>query len=97
MEEISLYEEKKTDILAILSLVGGIMSLVGGILLWLPSFLGIVSFVLGFLSLSNIKKNDSLEGKGLAITGIITSCIALFIAILPLIIIIIALLIGSSA
>ena len=76
MEE-EYYEEPKTSGLAITSLVLGILSCLGlFLLLGIPPILGVV---FGIISLGKIKKSDGLiQGKGLAIAGIITSCMSFF-------------------
>lgn len=68
--------EKKTNTMALLSLIFAIT----GILLF-PLFL-IASIIVGFIGLSQIKKNpEKYKGKGLAIAGIIISFAVLFLLI----------------
>lgn len=72
----------KTSGLAIASLVLGIFSLVVG---WIPIFGWIfisLTLVFGFVALSKIKKDEKVEGKGLAIAGIILAAIPLVVTIL---------------
>jgi hypothetical protein len=76
--------------LAIASFVLGILSVLMG---FIPVFgwaLIILTLIFGFISLSQIRKNNHLRGKGLAITGLVLGFIAvlislvLFIAIISL-------------
>ena len=63
----------------ILSFVGIFMTLCClpiGLILLVPSL------VLGCVALSQINKNNDMQGKGMAITGIVVSCVGF--AILPL-------------
>ena len=71
--------EKKNDKFTIWSLVLGIISLVG------LFFVGIPAVICGHFGLSRIKKNPSLGGKGLAITGLITGYISSLIFMLALV------------
>ncbi|MBN1524998.1 MAG: DUF4190 domain-containing protein [Spirochaetales bacterium] len=68
----------KTDGMAVASLVLGII----GILCC--QFTGIIGLILGIVSMSNMKKNPALQGKGVAIGGIITSAVAILILILAI-------------
>lgn len=66
----------KNSGLAIASLVLGITSLLLGFAF------GIVAIVLGFIAISKINKEPELEGKGMAITGIILGFISFWTIIL---------------
>jgi len=57
----------KISAAAVASLALGIISLV-----FLGLFAGIPAVICGHVSLSNIKKNSILTGKGMAIAGLIT-------------------------
>ena len=73
--------EKKTSGFAITSLILGIISLFLG---WIP-LLGwimiVLSILFGIIALFKISKNNTLQGKGLAIAGIILGAISLIIVI----------------
>lgn len=56
---------QKTSGLAVASLIIGIVALCAG-----P--LGVLAVVFGHLALSKIKKNETLEGRGLAVAGLVT-------------------------
>ena len=66
--------------IATASFVLSISGVVGfNILFLLPSILGII---FGFTALKKIKKNPKLEGKGLAIAGIIIGFVALIMTLI---------------
>jgi|FLOH01.1.fsa_nt_gi uncharacterized membrane protein len=68
--------------MAIASFVLGIVSL---LLFWIP-ILGWILFVLaivfGFIALNQLKKNKKQEGKGFAMTGLITGFVSLALSII---------------
>lgn len=70
-----------TDPLAICSLVFGILGMIccGSLIL------SIAAAVCGHISLSNTKKNPSLEGRGLAIAGVVLGYVGLAIGVIWLI------------
>lgn len=71
---------EKNSGMAIASLVLGICSV---ILFWVPVLdiiLSVLAVVLGFVSLNEIKKKK-LEGRGMAIAGIITGFVGMFLFI----------------
>jgi len=74
--------EKKTSGKAIASLVLGIIAL----LLWWVPLLGwvpiVLSIIFGFGALKQIKNNSEVEGKGLAIAGIVMGFLAMVPAVL---------------
>lgn len=69
--------DKKYYGLSIASLVLGICSLFLGFIPILGWAIIVLAIVFGFISLSKIKHNEYLKGKGLAITGIILSFVSL--------------------
>lgn len=66
--------------LAIVALVSGIISLPG--LFICCGFIGLVPVITGHLALSEIRKNPSLAGKGIAKAGLIMGYITLGISLL---------------
>jgi hypothetical protein len=73
---------RKTNGMAIASLVTGIAGFFTGIT-------SILAIIFGAVALNQIKKDPSQDGKGMAIAGIILGSIVLFLAILAIIFIII--------
>jgi len=74
-----------TSGLAITALVLGILSL---FLMWIPiigQIISIVAIVFGIISLNKIKQDSSLEGKGMAIAGIVLGGVTLLLSALMLI------------
>jgi len=74
----------KTSGLAITSLVLGILAF---ILIWIPvvgQILAILALVFGIMVLIKIKKDPTIEGKGMAIVGIVLGGIALLYALILL-------------
>ncbi len=69
--------DKKYHGLSITSLVLGISSLVFGFIPIIGWAIMVLAIVFGFISLSKIKHNESLKGKGLAIAGIILGFVSL--------------------
>jgi len=71
--------------MATASFILSIAGVIGfNILLLIPSILAII---FGFTALKKIKKNPKLEGKGLAVAGIVIGFVFLFITIIAAIII----------
>jgi hypothetical protein len=70
---------KRTNVLAIISLVSGIAAFVLNWLLFLPS---LAAVVLGGIALYQASKNPAMGGKAMAIIGIILGIIAGFLYIL---------------
>jgi len=76
----------KTNVLTIVSLVGGILGLIsmcigivpflGYVCLGLGGLFAVIALITGFLGMSQANKNAE-KGRGMAITGIILSVIAL--------------------
>jgi len=64
----------KTSGTAIASLVLGILSCLGAAILFFPPLIGTI---LGHLSLGAIKRDPNLDGKGLAIAGVILGWLSL--------------------
>jgi uncharacterized membrane protein len=72
----------KTSGLAIAALILGIVSVLFG---WIPYFgwfLAIIGVVLGIIALMKISKSTEIKGKGLSITGIILSGIAIVVYVI---------------
>jgi hypothetical protein len=71
-------QTKKTSGLAITSLVTGIISLIGGFFFVVPPLLAVI---FGHVALSSINKNHALDGKGMAIAGLVMGwlCIACWV------------------
>lgn len=70
---------RRTEPLSIWSLVLGIVSIVG---CSLGGFLaGIPAVICGHVGMSRIKRNPALDGKGMALAGLITGYIGLFVLI----------------
>lgn len=63
--------ESKNSGYAIASLVFGIVSLIFGLIPFIGIIFVILALVFGFVALRKIKEDPSLEGKGMAIAGII--------------------------
>lgn len=78
---IPVVPPSSTDPLAICSLVFGILGMIccGSLIL------SIAAAVCGHISLSNTKKNPRLEGRGLAIAGVILGYVGLVIGVIWLI------------
>ncbi len=75
-------ENKTTSGYAIGSLIAGILSIFLG---WIPFFgwaLVIFAIFCGFIALSQISSNKHLDGKGLAITGIVLGFVVLIFLLL---------------
>ena len=80
----ALPSQRKTEPLSIWALALGIGSIVG---CWIGGFLaGLPAVICGHIGLSRIKRDPSLDGKGMALAGLITGYIGLLViplAILP--------------
>ncbi len=77
-----MVDNRKYNGLAITSFVLGIVSFFLG---FIPVFGWIIitlAIIFGFISLSKIKKNNNLKGRGFAITGIILGFVSLIFVIL---------------
>jgi len=68
----------RTDAFAITSLVLGIIA---PITCYLGIIFGTIAVIFGHLSLRKIKNNPTLEGKGLAIAGLVTGYIGIAISL----------------
>ena len=69
---------EKTSGMAIASLILGVLAMLLG---WIPVLRWLIILVglgLGIAALMKISKDENLKGKGLAIAGIVLSCLALF-------------------
>ncbi|MAL31027.1 MAG: hypothetical protein CMQ67_00265 [Gammaproteobacteria bacterium] len=76
--------EKKSNGLAIASMVLGICSLV--FYIFFGFVLGIVAVILGHIQLSNISKNPKLfDGRGMAIAGLVCGYISVAFALISLV------------
>lgn len=74
---------KQTSGLAIASLICGVIGLLGPFLCFLPSVLGVGGIVCGHLALGQIKRaSDRLNGRGLAIVGLISGYLSIVIVLL---------------
>jgi hypothetical protein len=78
MEEKQV-ESKRTSGMAVASLVLGICALVLFWIPWLGFLLGILAIIFGGLALSQIRKEPSLGGQGMAVAGLVCGIIGIAI------------------
>ncbi len=76
-------EAKRTSVLAIVSLVTGAVGIILSCLFWpLGIVLDLTAVILGILGLVEVNKQPGLEGKALAIIGIVLGGVGVLAAIL---------------
>ena len=72
------YQQKSTDGFAITSMVLGILAVLS---CYFGIILGTIAVIFGHVSLSKMKKNPGLQGKGMAIAGLVCGYIGILVTI----------------
>ena len=72
------YQQKSTDGFAITSMVLGILAVLS---CYFGIILGTIAVIFGHVSLSKMKKNPGLQGKGMAIAGLVCGYVGILVTI----------------